>query len=57
MRQNEAVQNQNQNPLFDVSFHSFLERDAQSAHALEMASEFGLSLGEVRKLRRALNKR
>ncbi|MGL4522697.1 MAG: hypothetical protein ACRCWQ_09130 [Bacilli bacterium] len=57
MRQSESASSVRTNPVFDISYHSFLERDAEQATAFEMASEFGLTYGEVYKLRRALQRR
>jgi hypothetical protein len=39
--------------LFNVDFHEFMKREAESS-AFELASEFGLALREVRKLKKQL---
>lgn len=42
--------------LLGVNFHEFLEKENQSS-VLELATEFGLSLGEVKKLKKQMQKR
>ncbi|WP_400242603.1 hypothetical protein AB3U99_16305 [Niallia sp. JL1B1071] len=41
--------------LLGVDFHDFIKREGNS-NAVELASEFGLSLGEVKKLKKQLGK-
>lgn len=41
--------------VFGVNFHDFLESQANS-DTFELASEFGLSLGDVRKLKKQLHR-
>ncbi|CAM5564885.1 MULTISPECIES: hypothetical protein [Niallia] len=41
--------------LLGVDFHDFIQREGNS-NAVELASEFGLSLGEVKKLKKQLGK-
>ncbi|GGE75299.1 hypothetical protein [Priestia taiwanensis] len=43
------------NQLFDVSFHDFLAKE-QSSSMIELASEFGLSLRDVQKLKKQLER-
>ncbi|CAI9396830.1 hypothetical protein ACTQ5K_05370 [Niallia sp. Sow4_A1] len=42
--------------LLGVDFHDFIKREGNSSNAVELASEFGLSLGEVKKLKKQLGK-
>ncbi|MCP8967282.1 hypothetical protein [Ectobacillus ponti] len=42
--------------LFNVSFHDFAERE-QNTTTLELASEFGISLQDVKKLKQHLGRR
>ncbi|WP_210366786.1 hypothetical protein [Bacillus sp. REN3] len=44
-----------ENQLFGVDFHDFIQRE-QSSHAVELASEFGLSLRDVKKLKKQLGR-
>jgi hypothetical protein len=39
--------------LFNVDFHEFMKQEAESS-AFELASEFGLTLRDVRKLKKQL---
>jgi hypothetical protein len=41
--------------LFGVDFHDFIQKEQQSS-AFELASEFGLSIGDVRKLKKHLER-
>ncbi|MBB6451882.1 hypothetical protein HNQ94_000303 [Salirhabdus euzebyi] len=41
--------------IFNIDFHHFLE-SAKEQTALETAQEFGLSLGEVKKLKEKLDR-
>jgi hypothetical protein len=41
--------------LFGVDFHDFIQKE-QNAHVVELASEFGLSLRDVRKLKKQLER-
>ncbi|WP_110111450.1 RNA polymerase subunit sigma-70 [Bacillus sp. CGMCC 1.16541] len=43
------------NQLFGVNFHDFVEKETE-ASSIELASEFGLSLRDVQKLRKHLNR-
>lgn len=43
------------NQLFGVDFHDFIQKE-QHASSLELASEFGISLGDVQKLRKYLGR-
>ena len=43
------------NQLFGVDFHDFIQRQQQST-TFELASEFGLSLGDVQKLKKHLER-
>lgn len=49
-----AVQ-QGENQLFGVDFHDFLQKE-QSSNMVELASEFGLSMRDVRKLKKHLER-
>lgn len=49
------LSHQGTNELFGVDFHDFIQKE-QNANAVELASEFGLSLGDVRKLKRQLHR-
>lgn len=42
-------------PLVSLDFHRFTEKE-QSLNSMELAEEFGLSLHEVKKLRRKLSR-
>lgn len=41
--------------LMGVNFHDFMEKES-SSNVLELASEFGLSVGEVKKLKKQLGR-
>jgi hypothetical protein len=41
------------NDLFNIDFHEFMKRETDST-AFELASEFGLTLREVQKLKKQL---
>jgi len=45
---------QNQS-LFGMQFHDFVDKE-KDASSIELASEFGLSLRDVQKLRKQLNR-
>ncbi|WP_332694262.1 hypothetical protein [Halalkalibacter lacteus] len=42
-------------PLFNMDYHSFVERENQQTN-LELASEFGVSLRDVKVLKNKLNR-
>jgi hypothetical protein len=42
-------------PLFNMDYHNFVERENQQT-SLELASEFGLSLRDVKVLKNKLNR-
>ncbi|WP_139206613.1 hypothetical protein [Bacillus sp. cl95] len=44
-----------ENQLFGVDFHDFIQKEQQS-NAYELASEFGLSIRDVRKLKKHLER-
>ncbi|MBY0154377.1 hypothetical protein [Cytobacillus oceanisediminis] len=44
-----------ENQLFGVDFHDFIQRE-QNSNMIELASEFGLSLKDVRKLKKKLER-
>lgn len=44
-----------ENQIFGVDFHDFIQKE-QSSHVVELASEFGLSLRDVRKLKKQLER-
>lgn len=48
-----AIEGENQ--LFGVDFHDFIQRQ-QQANMFELASEFGLSLMDVKKLKKHLER-
>lgn len=41
--------------LFGVDFHDFLQKEHE-LNALELASEFGLTIGDVKKLKKHLER-
>lgn len=41
--------------LFGVDFHDFIQKE-QHASSIELASEFGISMGDVRKLKKHLGR-
>jgi hypothetical protein len=41
--------------LFGVDFHDFLQKE-QNATSFELASEFGITIGDVRKLKKHLER-
>ncbi|WP_169802722.1 hypothetical protein [Neobacillus soli] len=41
--------------LFGVDFHDFMQKE-QHATSFELASEFGLSIGDVRKLKKQMER-
>jgi hypothetical protein len=43
--------------IFGVNFHDFIKSEAAVKQNMELASEFGISLGEVKKLRKYLENR
>ncbi|WP_212943607.1 hypothetical protein [Heyndrickxia oleronia] len=57
MRSNEKSQlvTNEGNQIFGTNLHSFIERENQ-ATSLELASEFGLSLGDVKLLKKKLGR-
>ncbi|MDH5160245.1 hypothetical protein [Heyndrickxia oleronia] len=57
MRSNEKSQlvTNGGNQIFGTNLHSFIERENQ-ATSLELASEFGLSLGDVKLLKKKLGR-
>lgn len=46
---------QGENQLFNVDFHDFIRRE-QSTNNIELASEFGLTLRDVKKLKKQLER-
>ncbi len=44
-----------ENQLFGVNFHDFIQKE-QGASMVELASEFGLSVKDVRKLKKYLER-
>jgi len=44
-----------ENKLFGVDFHDFLQKE-QSSNMVELASEFGLSVRDIRKLKKHLER-
>ncbi len=42
-------------PLFNMDYHNFVERESQNTN-MELASEFGLSLRDVKLLKNKLNR-
>lgn len=48
-------QAQQHSDLFGLNLHEFIEKERHSSH-FELASEFGLSLREVRKLKKRLER-
>lgn len=46
---------QGENKLFGVDFHDFLQKE-QSSNMVELASEFGLTMRDVRKLKKQLER-
>lgn len=44
-----------ENQLFGVDFHDFIQKEQQT-NAYELATEFGLSIGEVKKLKKQLER-
>lgn len=46
---------QGENQLFGVDFHDFTQKE-QSLNMVELASEFGLTLRDVRKLKKHLER-
>ncbi|WP_185806922.1 hypothetical protein [Bacillus sp. HMF5848] len=57
MRFNEKQQlsQRGENQLFGVDFHDFVQQES-NATSMELASEFGLSLGEIRQLKRKIGR-
>lgn len=57
MRSNEfSKEKQRSAEIFGVSFHDFLEKQSTKT-SMELASEFGVSLSEIKKLRKHMEKR
>lgn len=44
-----------ENQLFGVDFHDFIQRE-QNSNMVELASEFGLSIKDVKKLKKHLGR-
>jgi hypothetical protein len=44
-----------ENQLFGVDFHDFIQQEANST-TYELASEFGITLGDVKKLKKRLER-
>lgn len=44
-----------ENKLFGVDFHDFIQKE-QSDSMFELASEFGLTVGDVKKLKKRLER-
>lgn len=56
MRSSEKkAQAQRPGDLFGLNLHEFIEKERHASH-FELASEFGLSLKEVRKLKKQLQR-
>ncbi|MGG0716360.1 hypothetical protein ABE096_02000 [Robertmurraya massiliosenegalensis] len=49
-----AIQ-QGENQLFGIDFHDFLQKE-QNSSMVELASEFGLTMRDVRKLKKQLER-
>jgi len=49
------LSNQGVNQILGVDLHDFIQKEQGSTY-LELASEFGLSLNDVRKLKRQLDR-
>ena len=49
------VSQQGTNELFGVDFHDFIQKENNST-SVELASEFGLTLGDVRKMKKQLHR-
>lgn len=47
--------NSGENQLYGVDFHDFIQKEANT-NTFELASEFGLTLGEVKKLKKKLER-
>lgn len=46
---------QGTNEVFGVDFHDFIQKENNST-SVELATEFGLTLGDVRKLKKQLHR-
>ncbi|WP_165786660.1 hypothetical protein [Heyndrickxia camelliae] len=57
MRINDKNQmiNAGSSQIFHTDFHHFIERENQT-HSMELASEFGLSLGEIKLLKKKMER-
>ncbi|RIW37654.1 RNA polymerase subunit sigma-70 [Bacillus salacetis] len=57
MRESEKgrMSSNGENQLFGVNFHNFLERE-KNTDTFELASEFGLTLAGVRKLKKKMER-
>jgi hypothetical protein len=53
--QRQQMHHNSLNPLFNMDYHNFVERENQNTN-LELASEFGLSLRDVKLLKNKLNR-
>ncbi|UOE95554.1 hypothetical protein [Alkalihalobacillus sp. LMS39] len=45
----------NGNQLFTVDFHDFIEREQQQSH-IELASEFGMSVRDIKYLKKKIER-
>lgn len=55
MDMNEKNKQAYQNGLFGVNFHDFIQKEADATH-VELASEFGLTLKDVKMLKKKLSR-
>jgi hypothetical protein len=55
MRFSEKAEQANRGNLFGVNFHNFMENESNHTN-MELASEFGISLREVKQLKKQLGR-
>ncbi|MGM9986785.1 MAG: hypothetical protein ACI35O_06075 [Bacillaceae bacterium] len=55
MNRNEKSDQVYKNPVFGVNFHDFIQRESSSTH-VELAGEFGLTVKDVKNLKKKLGR-
>lgn len=56
MRQSHKNISSTTNALHSVNFHDFMEKELNATTSLELASEFGLSIRDVKKLKKLIGR-
>lgn len=56
MRQSQKNVTSTTNAIHSVNFHDFLEKELNATTSLELATEFGLSLKDVKNLKKMIGR-